>query len=428
MFHAEIEPFPSAVYASHFPNCQNYGDITQFKSWPDHAIQLLVGGTPCQSFSVAGLRKGLDDPRGNLALVFLAIVDRYRPTWILWENVPGVHSSWSDEKVSAPSEESRRLIRADGLDPEDFEQVEQSSDFDCFLSGLEQLGYGVATTVLDAQFFGLAQRRERVFVVGHSGGQWQRSAAVLFDSSCLRGDSAPSREKGEGTTHSLAPCIGASGRGFERTGDTRGQDAVVASPLMYGSGNPSGHNARSVRCKDSHIIAHALSSEAFDAKGPSSDGDGLSLVPVAFQPRIARNGRGDMGDKVNALNSQSGESGKGDAAPCVAFNQNQRAEVTTNETSGSLNKGGGKPGQGYPAIQQGYAVRRLTTTECERLMGFPDGWTDITFNGKSASDGPRYRALGNSMAVLVLRWLGERIKAVDNLEPTPTLTPPLPIP
>jgi DNA (cytosine-5)-methyltransferase 1 len=205
-FVAEFEKFPSAVLHHHDPEVPNYGDITKFKEWPEHSIDVLIGGTPCQSFSVAGLRKGLSDPRGNLALTFLAIANRYRPRWILWENVPGVHSSWTDETVRPPTEAEAATLRERGLDPGEYEYAEQSNDFDQFLAGMEELGYGVATTILDAQFFGVAQRRERVFVVGHIGGLWQRSAAVLFDPACLRGNPPPSREKGKAVAGTLKAC------------------------------------------------------------------------------------------------------------------------------------------------------------------------------------------------------------------------------
>src|SRR5690606_38133166 len=137
--------------------------------WPDDLAQdLIVGGTPCQSFSVAGLRQGMAAPRGNLALVFLRLVDRYRPRWVLWENVPGVRSS------------------GDGR------------DLGAFHGALGELGYGWAYRSLDAQYFGLAQRRERVFVVAHSGGDWRTPAAVLLERASLRGDPAPSREARQG--------------------------------------------------------------------------------------------------------------------------------------------------------------------------------------------------------------------------------------
>ena len=167
-FVSEIERFPCEVLAARHPTTPNYGDMLTFKDWPDATINVLVGGTPCQSFSVAGLRKGLDDTRGNLMLTYLAIAARYRPRWLVWENVPGVLSSGGGR------------------------------DFGSFLGGLVELGYGWAYRILDAQYFNLAQRRERVFVVGCLG-SWQRAAAVLFERSSLRGDSAPSRSQGKGT-------------------------------------------------------------------------------------------------------------------------------------------------------------------------------------------------------------------------------------
>ena len=171
-FVSEIEPFPCSVLKQHYPDVPNYGDMTKFKEWPDARINVLVGGTPCQSFSVAGLRKGLADPRGNLMLTYLAIAARYRPEWVVWENVPGVLSS------------------AGG------------NDFASFLRGLAELGYGFAYRILDAQYLGVAQRRRRVFVVGHIG-DWQRAAAVLFERHSLQGHPAPRREAGKRTAASL---------------------------------------------------------------------------------------------------------------------------------------------------------------------------------------------------------------------------------
>jgi DNA (cytosine-5)-methyltransferase 1 len=166
--YSEIEPFPCAVLKHHYPSVPNHGDMTQHQGWPhETAVDLLVGGTPCQAFSVAGLRQGLADPRGNLTLVFLGIVAGYRPRWVVWENVPGVLS----EKTGA---------------------------FGTFLGGLAKLGYGWAYRVLDAQYFGVAQRRRRVFVVGHLG-DWHRAAAVLFERESLSGNPPPRREKREGT-------------------------------------------------------------------------------------------------------------------------------------------------------------------------------------------------------------------------------------
>lgn len=223
-FFSEIEPFPCALLAHHYPDVPNFGDMTKFQEWPDADIDVLVGGTPCQAFSVAGLRRGLADPRGNLTLTFLAIAERYRPEWVVWENVPGVLS-------------------------------DRTGAFGAFLGGLAELGYGWAYRVLDAQYFGLAQRRKRVFVVGSAGG-WTRAAAVLFESASLRGDSAPSRQAGQSVANS-----------------------IVERPDR-GGGNSEGQR----------LIAHALKAEGFDA---SEDGTGRGIpLTVGALTDGAHNGGG----------------------------------------------------------------------------------------------------------------------------------------
>ena len=355
---AEIEKFPSAVLAHHYPDIPNLGDMNKFKEWPDAAIDVLVGGTPCQSFSVAGLRKGLADPRGNpLPSPFLAIADRYRPEWVLWENVPGVLSS-------------------DG-----------GRDFGAFLGGLGQLGYGWSYRVLDAQYvrvdgFGRAvpQRRRRVFVVGHLG-DWRRAAAVLFERESLHGNTAPRRQAGQGSSATVAPSLVSSGRGVERTGDTRGQDPVVAVPSISHCLNAGGMGRQDYETET--LVAHSLRADGFDASEDDT-GRGTPLVPIAFQPHFARNGRGAPDTVAAALTSEAGRTGKGDSAQCVATN---------------------------------WAVRRLTPRECARLQGFPDDYlSSVPWRGKSSPpDGPIYKALGNSFAVNVVRWLGRRIEMVNSL-------------
>jgi len=173
---SEIEKFPSEVLAHHYPNVPNLGDMTKYKEWNLDPIGLLVGGTPCQSFSVAGLRKGLDDPRGNLALTYVGILDKFRPKWCLWENVPGVLSS------------------------------NRGRDFGAFLGALGELGYGWAYRVLDAQYFGVPQRRRRVFVVGCLG-NWESAAKVLFESESLRWDIKKGRSKKQETTAGFIPSV-----------------------------------------------------------------------------------------------------------------------------------------------------------------------------------------------------------------------------
>ncbi len=203
---SEIEAFPSAVLAHHYPSVPNLGDMTKYKEWDLHgSIDLLVGGTPCQSFSVAGLRKGMADPRGNLALVFLAIADRFRPEWVVWENVPGVLSSSGGR------------------------------DFGSFLGGLGQLGYGFAYRVLDAQYYGVPQRRRRVFVVGCLG-DWRAAASVLFERHCLSGHPAPSREAREETARGVARSLrGRSNASHREDSDTYVADVATNLNAHFGS-------------------------------------------------------------------------------------------------------------------------------------------------------------------------------------------------
>ena len=345
---SEIEPFPCAVLAHHYPDTPNWGDMTQYKEWPDVSIDLLCGGTPCQSFSVAGLRKGLDDPRGNLMLTFGAIAAKYRPKWLVWENVPGVLSS------------------------------NGGRDFGAFLGLLGVLGYGFAYRVLDAQYTGLAQRRRRVFVVGCLG-DWRSAAAVLFERHSLSGHPAPSREKGKVITPTIRAGAANGGAGHgARSGDSKDELIVpVAETICVATGQAGAEMAPTLnRNHEAPYVAHSLRGEGFDASEDGT-GRGTPLVPVAFD--------------LNQITSKTNRS-----------NPDPAVHHTLPATSCP------------PHLATPWAVRRLTPRECERLQGFPDGYTDIKPNGKPTADGPRYKALGNSMAVPVMRWIGQRIANVNN--------------
>lgn len=358
---SEIEKFPSQVLAHHYPDVPNFGDMTKFKEWPDANVDVLVGGTPCQSYSIAGLRKGLDDPRGNLMLTFGAVAAKYRPKWMVWENVPGVLSS------------------------------NGGRDFGTFLGMLAELGYGFAYRVLDAQYFGVPQRRRRVFVVGCLG-DWRSAAAVLFERESLSGHPAPSRETGQGFAADIAPSIVSSGRGVERVGDTRGQDPVgakwpadVACTLNAAFGDKLG-------LEDQHINGGApLFVPAYG-------------IPGNWIGRKPENG----GNAVEPML---------DVAPCltktdqhaVAFQHQASTTQSMNpsEVSPTLDK------SKTPALIRGMQVRRLTPVECARLQGFPD---DYLSQVPGASDSAMYKALGNSFAVPVVRWIGQRIQMVHELQ------------
>jgi DNA (cytosine-5)-methyltransferase 1 len=293
---AEIDPFASAVLAHRYPEVPNLGDIQNFQEWPDlGSVDLVCGGTPCQSFSLTGLRQGLADPRGSLALSFLSIVGRYRPTWVVWENVAGV------------------LTSSDGR------------DFACLVGGLASLGYGWCYRVLDARYArvdgferAVPQRRRRVWVVGHLG-DWRPAVAVLSEPESLLGNAPPRC----GSAEAPPARVGAGAHGDDLT------------PTAYGGNNTSG--------------------------------------PIEVAPSIL-------------------------AQPGAGYKIDFETETFIVQRS--------------PLDPTRPAARRLTPTECERLMGFPDGYTDIPYRGRRAADGPRYKALGNSWAVNAARWVGRRIELV----------------
>jgi len=384
---AEIEKFPSAVLAHHYPSVQNWGDMTKFQEWPDADVDVLVGGTPCQSFSVAGLRKGLADPRGNLALVYLGILDRYRPRWMVWENVPGVLSS------------------------------NGGRDFGAFLGGLAELGYGFAYRILDAQFFGLAQRRKRVFVVGYLG-DWRRAAAVLFEPEGLSGHPAPRREAGKTTAPTLsARTQGGGGLGTDFDCD----GGLIAGTIGASSGDWSRDNIGEGLVafggnNQTGPIDVATAQTAQTAHGGTGRLDFESETFVCFDET-------QITSAENRCNPQPGDPShplvKGARPPTLAF-AIQAGESRENPDSGPDGVGV-QDGVAYTiearaevqATAFGMNVRRLTPRECERLQGFPDDYSAIPYRGKPAADGPRYKALGNSMAVPVMRRIGEGIADVE---------------
>jgi DNA (cytosine-5)-methyltransferase 1 len=331
-FLSEIEPFPRAILEHHYPDVPLRGDFREIQGADHEAIDLLVGGTPCQSFSLAGLRGGLGDDRGNLALEYLRLVDRLRPRWWVWENVPGVLSSG------------------------------RGRDFGAFLGALGELGYGWAYRVLDAQFVrvgrwprAVPQRRRRVFVVGCLGDWTAAAEAVLIPEGMRRYIEASGKTRKNATADAeggVARCV--------TTGEMKRQDyetcTMVAQPTAGTLGN------RGLR---SHT---------------ELDGHG-AYIPVA-QPVPY-----DLFQITAPVNRQNRKPGD----PCHTLARDNAA---------------------HAAVASTMTVRRLSARECERLQGFPDDWTLIPWRGKPAEqcpDGPRYKALGNSMACNCMAWIGERI-------------------
>jgi DNA (cytosine-5)-methyltransferase 1 len=400
---SEIAPFPSAVLAHHYPDVPNLGDMTQvdWSTYRDRA-DLVCGGSPCQSFSVAGLRKGMDDPRGNLALEYLRAVDAIRPRWVVWENVPGVLSSGGGR------------------------------DFGTFLGSLAQLGYGWAYRVMDAQYVrveshprAVPQRRRRVWVVGCLG-DWRGAAAVLLERESMCGHPAPRRESGQAapTLPSRDSGGGFGGGDFAYDGglipevsnalcanDYKGSkaDKGLGQPLIPEVARTLTHRYDSSPCADRGMDVIAFNFQNAGNEGYAFTENGTGPLDCSQQKAIA------IQDVRGFDKAQNGIGINGDDCAYT---------IDTLATQG---------------VAARHAVRRLTPLECERLQGFPDDYTRIPVRtlaseprskhyerypdmyGRNAdgtwtryaADGPRYKALGNSWAVNVASWGGQRIQAVE---------------
>ena len=449
---SEIEPFPCAILKHRFPNTPNYGSLTEYQQWPlePGSIDLLVGGTPCQSFSVAGLRKGLADPRGNLALVFLGLADKLKPRWIVWENVPGVLSS------------------------------DRGRDFGSFLGALEQLGYGWAYRVLDAQYFGVPQRRRRVFVVASLGGR-DVAASVLLEPESLCWHIAKGRKKGQATAPDAGSGVEAgSPVVIDRAAFNQGINAqyephieqtdVMDSLVARGPhavGVPFRKSKRACSTTDNETWVEA---DASNTLNNFDLGDTRTTHAVVEPFAWTQNQREEvriLGDKTGALALPGTHQSNYIAEPQLYENHPNDSRVTgplqvaptvvsrfgtgggnvplvNNEPSaitfqpGNLRREAGadpsttttttlkaSAGDQMPHVATPMAVRRLTPTECERLQGFPDNWSRIPWKNKpedQCPDGPRYKACGNSMAVPVMRWIGEQIARVELSHNQPTNT------
>lgn len=380
---AEIEPFCCELLEKRFPGVPNLGDVCGV-DWSEYRgkCDLIIGGSPCQAFSVAGKRKGLDDPRGRLMFEYARAVRDVAPRWVLWENVPGVLSQ-------------------DG-----------GRAFGTLLGLLEDCGYALAWRVLDAQFFGVPQRRRRVFLVGHPRAQC--AAAVLFEPESLSGSAPSSADK-------RAELAAGAGRGAGSAGFIAG-----VSPRARGIGYAD---------EQAPTLTVGQTAEVFVINGnivgrePENGGHQLGITGDGVSPTLttadrhavafAQNQRDEVrlcggdGQTVGALAAQPGAKQqsylkRGGGEPIVmapSFSRRPAQQLPTNSDglSFALTRGGAAR----------MRIRKLTPTECERLQGFPDGWTDIR---EATPDTLRYQALGNSMAVPVIRWLGERMQEVDEVE------------
>lgn len=518
---SEIDPFPSTVLQHHYPDIPNLGDITKI-DWSPYvgAADIVVGGSPCQSFSVAGKREGLAGASG-LMFEYIRAVRELRPRWFVWENVPGAFTS------------------------------ERGEAYRQLLSEMDALGYGLAWRVLDAQFFGVAQRRERVFLVGSLG--TMRCAEVLFERESLSWNHQSSRQKRQALTEEAQERVGEADHdsGCLNPGETQSRRVYPASGVYptLSTREKSGQNQESVFTQFGDDVAGTLTSrydsspcvdrganvvvderdKVFLCQTAQTGSNGklvkkddvmntldrtnsTAVAALDFNPTDARlrYANDDVSQTLTAragtggnqvplvqvqplvFNPNAGINEKGggfalsedvtptlktDHNPAVAFASNQRDEVRELEVAGALAAQPGIKQQTYICRADGQAnamtsvdmaptltshakkdppliypaedsigedaliqrdmsatlsthntqtlitggrekrsltVRRLTPRECERLQGFPDDYTDIPYRNKEhAPDGPRYKALGNSMAVPVMRWIGERIRMVE---------------
>jgi DNA (cytosine-5)-methyltransferase 1 len=433
---AEIESFPCSLIAERHPNAPNLGDITAAdftkRATP---VDLLIAGTPCQAFSVAGLRKSLSDNRGNLTLRFMEVVHELRPRFTLWENVPGVLST--DDNAFGCF--LAGLVGAD-------EAIDSPTGWES--AGVVSGPLGTAAwRILDAQYFGLAQRRARLFLV-FCFGDSADPAEILFEFESLRRDTPPSREAGQRvapTTEGRAGRSGANnfatsggligpsdvamclnGKGGAGRIDAESETFVLNGMSEYNGSKPS------LRAKGGDCAggSHALRADGFDA---SEDGTGCGTPLVAetlrSHPRPGSNTVGaviafrasgqegftpaEITPPLIAMPLRAGRQysdmgdGQANIVP-VAFQESQTG-CREYGSAGTLRSNGPGHDPVGTRIREGMAVRRLTPLECERLQGFPDSYTAVDHNRKPAADGPRYKALGNSMAVPVLAWIGRRI-------------------
>lgn len=436
--------FPSAVLAHHWPEVPNLGDMTKLaakmRAGEMDAPDILVGGTPCQAFSVAGARAGLSDPRGQLTISYGELADAIDdrraaaglpPAIIVWENVPGVLSS-KDNAFGA------FLGLLAGEDCELQPPGKRWANAGCVLRGKR----AIAWRILDAQYFGVAQRRRRVFVVA-SARKGFDPAEVLFEFDSMRRDSAPRRETQKAVADLTARGVGTCG-----ADDNQAQAGHL---IAFGGGNTAGHIDVATACT-AHGIRLDFDTETFAVHGTQDPDTNCELARnngqenacIAFSYKDSgADATSDLSPTIRAGNHDKSHANSGQP-PAIAMTYTAPAigHFKADNISSTLTK---SAGQGNGETQNGafvlknMAVRRLTPVECERLQGFPDNHTLIPTEKRKqitaeeyvylrhhfpnmtaeeayrlAADGPRYKAIGNSMAVPVMRWIGERImKAIS---------------
>lgn len=501
---SEIEPFPSAVLAHHYPDVPNLGDMTKHKEWIlDDRLDLLVGGCPCQAFSVAGARRSLDDERGNLTLTFCNIADQFNPKFVWYENVPGILNT-KDNAFGC-------LLSALA----GFDEVLKSADGKWRGSGMV-VGRRrrVAWVTLDAQFFGVPQRRRRVFVLAVDAQSVADSpklcpSKILSIGTSLRRDTPTRRKAGEEVADSVGRvtkacnditgplcadggtakkhgcggltsiqhmlsgftqpeiCFGIDeecnasdnhfgpllrgGQGGTRQAVAFQQNTRDEVRLMGGDGSYAGALAAQAGMKQTNYICEPVKTQvdvqmvcfanaghfgglsevsvadSLRATGGDTGNGGESLVTIMAHGQANAEIRSDGVSPSLTCNHETPIVVHGTQDPCgsdiafaqgrnnggenvVAFQQNVSEDIFTNPIAGTVGTNPNASGRNTQMVQSKMSVRRLVPEECEILMGFPVGYTDIKLKGKPTPDGPRYKALGNSMAVPVMRYIASKMQ------------------
>ncbi len=483
--YSEIEPFPSAVLAHHYPDVPNLGDMTKYESWTLPSIDLLAGGTPCQSFSVAGKRGSLNDDRGNLCLTFCEIADRFDPEWILWENVPGVLNTMDNAFGCLLG---KLCGASDPIPP-----AQGRKHTPCGLVAGPQRT--VAWRILDAQWYGVPQRRRRLFVLaGRGAGNWACPDALLPFGESLPGYFTPggkarqktppragTRPEGSHWDGGVHPTLGATatgiglsdqelfaqrGSGLVQNTSFTGQHSLTAcyglyenqraemrlyqslQPTLTCGGGKAGQGTNMAllyenHAQDSRITGPLSISPTCAAKWGTGGGNTpLVLQREADAPPLTETRNAEQNsaiiyccpiDRRSLLRkdtSPSAACGLGeDGAPSFTLTAQGHTPGVIYVIQGEI-ADGRRHTQNGTGIAENISytltastvhgvsdcgfVRRLTPVECERLQGFPDNWTFVEKKpGSGCPDGPRYKAVGNSMAVPVIHWIGQRILKVS---------------
>lgn len=392
---SEIEPYPCELLKQRFPDVPNLGDITKI-DWSSYRgkADIIVGGSPCQSFSIAGNRDGLKGESG-LMFEYIRAIREALPRYFVWENVPGALSS------------------------------EKGAAFGQLLHEMDVIGYGLAWRVLDAQFFGVAQRRRRVFLVGCLGNAG-RAAQILFDGESMRWDRPSSRDKRKSLAANAKSRLGRCYSKLVRCGCAEGKGDLAKDDIGRTDKNgPQGDGVNedlsfTLNTTDRHAVAYlpfnpTQVTSKQNGNNPQWDDPCHTLSATDRPPHVIC--MADANAKTAIDEDLCGTLHVGGDPSFVAVEASNGEDVV-----GALCARDYK-GVGSQYVSEGkviaqkddahYIVRKLMPIECERLQGFPDRWTDIEFKGKPASDAARYKALGNSMAVPVMHWIGKQIARFD---------------